>query len=83
VRLYDVRAAVARWRCRHNLHWPIIWSESAYPGSWDPPEPPEPGWMCDSCGKTFEYGNYRLQARMWLTPLWWIEWRIRRQERAA
>jgi hypothetical protein len=83
VRVYALRAPVARWRCAHGLHWPIVWSESAYPGSWDPPEPPEPGWCCDWCCKTFDYGNYRHQLRAKLTPLWWIEWRIRREERAA
>lgn len=55
------RARSAEWRCTHNLHWPIKWSWSAYPGSWDPPEPPQAGFACDWCG------HARDPYRAW----WW------------
>lgn len=74
------RCHARHWLCEHGFHT-IKWSEYAYPGSWDPPEPPEPGWACDYCCVTFPYGNYRMQLRAALTPRWWIEWRIRRADR--
>jgi hypothetical protein len=45
---------VRRFLCREGLHWPIVWSDFANPGSYDPPEPPEPGWECAWCGKERE-----------------------------
>jgi hypothetical protein len=49
-------------------HWPIRWSESAYPGSYDPPEP---GFCCEVCGHVRE--PYR--AWWWDVKRRWYEWR--------
>lgn len=39
---------IGRGLCRVRLHW-IVWGE-VWPASYDPPEPPEDGWICERCG---------------------------------
>lgn len=55
------------WRhrlCELNLHR-VKWSAYAYPGSWDPPEPPEPGWACERCGRA----RLPYRAPLWRVPI--------------
>lgn len=55
---------IRNWLCNHNLHWPIRWSENAHPyvpDGYYGPQPPEPDWCCQFCGKI------RLPYRSW----WW------------
>lgn len=61
IRLRDLHWALRSWLCAHGLHWPIRWSHAAYPASWEPPCPPEPGWACEWCG------DARYPYRAW----WW------------
>jgi hypothetical protein len=64
------------WRhrlCELNLHR-VVWSDYAYPGSSDPPEPPEPGWCCEYCCEV----RLPYRAIFWYRPVWFIEWRCRR-----
>lgn len=58
---YALRSAIQSRLCAKGLHWPITWGEHAYPGSWDPPAPPEPGFACEWCGEV------RDPYRAW----WW------------
>jgi hypothetical protein len=51
--------------CWRGWHWPIEWSEYAYPGSWDPPEPPEAGYACFYCGHVHDPYHWRLLAPWW------------------
>lgn len=60
-RWFRMRATLHRALCARGRHWPVRWSEYAYPGSHDPPRPPEPGFACDWCG------HERLPYRAW----WW------------
>lgn len=48
------------WLCEHGVHR-VKWDETAYPGSYDPPEAPEAGFACEWCG------DERLPYR----AVWW------------
>ena len=81
---YDFRG----WLCGKGLHWPITWTDSAYPGSYDPPEPPEPGWACEWCGyvrEPYRWWWWEMKRLVWLATH--SEWaggsllRRRRRER--
>lgn len=72
------RCHARHWLCEHGIHC-IKWSAYAYPGSQEPPEPPEPGWACEYCGRVRD--PYR--ALLWYRPVWYIEWRIDRRDRSA
>lgn len=55
------------WLCTNGFHWPIAWSDYAYPGSYDPPEPPEPGFACAWCGHEqlpYRAWYWRLKERL-------------------
>lgn len=76
----DRRWALRTWLCGVGLHWPIRWSEHAYPGSYDPPRPPEPGFGCEWCGHPrypYRAWWWRLEERVW----WWLEERAGRRSR--
>jgi hypothetical protein len=62
-----------KWMCGKGWHWPIRWSESAYPGSYDPPHPPEPGFACDWCGATSRHPQDRYPIEPYRS--WWWEWK--------
>lgn len=68
------RRALRAFLCELGLHYPIRWSETAHPGCWDPPHPPEPDWQCDWCGKIREpYKHWWLAHTWWPIQQWWYE----------
>jgi hypothetical protein len=79
VELWDSseRWRVTHWLCGFGLHWPIKWDESAYACSYDPPEPPEPGFCCQSCGEI------REPYRSWLWELHRLGWLLLHREWGA
>lgn len=68
------RHALRDFLCEMGLHWPIVFSDVAYPGSYEPPEPPEPGWCCGRCGELHEPYSWPLRAAtIWRLKSWWYE----------
>jgi hypothetical protein len=65
------RGVFQAFLCRSGLHWPVEWNEYAYHACDDPPQPPEAGFACSSCG--FVREPYR--AAFWpLTERFYIAW---------
>lgn len=53
----------SHWLCGLGLHWHIVWDEAATPGSYDPPLPPEPGFICAYCA---------TERLLWRDRFYWL-----------
>lgn len=59
------RYALTTLACSWRLHR-IVFSHEAVPASYEPPEPPEPGWCCDWCGELYDGPRFA-----WARYRWW------------